>query len=69
MKKLKKALQQLFDASKLSGVIKVVGMPDLHQGYGLPIGGVMVSKLENAIISPGAVGFDINCGVRLLTTD
>lgn len=65
----KTALQQLFNASKLPGIISVVGMPDLHQGYGLPIGGVMVSKFENAIISPGAVGFDINCGVRLLTTE
>ena len=64
----KTALQQLFNASELPGILGVVGMPDLHQGYGLPIGGVMVSKLENAIISPGAVGFDINCGVRLLTT-
>ncbi|MEC9489679.1 MAG: RtcB family protein [Halanaerobiales bacterium] len=62
------ALKQLFNASQLPGIISVVGMPDLHQGYGLPIGGVMVSKFENAIISPGAVGFDINCGVRLLTT-
>ncbi|MFW5718901.1 MAG: RtcB family protein, partial [Halanaerobium sp.] len=64
----KTALQQLFDASQLPGMISVIGMPDLHQGYGLPIGGVMVSEFENAIISPGAVGFDINCGVRLLTT-
>ncbi len=64
----KTALQQLFNASKLPGIISVIGMPDLHQGYGLPIGGVMVSEFENAIISPGAVGFDINCGVRLLTT-
>jgi len=64
----KTALQQLFNASQLPGIISVIGMPDLHQGYGLPIGGVMVSEFENAIISPGAVGFDINCGVRLLTT-
>lgn len=64
----KTALQQLFNAGQLPGIISVIGMPDLHQGYGLPIGGVMVSKFDKAIISPGAVGFDINCGVRLLTT-
>lgn len=62
------ALEQLFNASKLPKIDGVVGMPDLHQGYGLPIGGVMASKLEDALISPGAVGFDINCGVRILTT-
>ncbi|MFW5987816.1 MAG: RtcB family protein [bacterium] len=65
----KTALEQLFDASKLPKIVGVVGMPDLHQGYGLPIGGVMASKLNDAIISPGAVGFDINCGVRILTTN
>ncbi|ADQ15143.1 RtcB family protein [Halanaerobium hydrogeniformans] len=62
------ALKQLFDASKIPGIIAVIGMPDLHQGYGLPIGGIMVSRLNDGIISPGAVGFDINCGVRLMTT-
>lgn len=63
------ALEQLFNASKLPKIEGVVGMPDLHQGYGLPIGGIMASKLKDAIISPGAVGFDINCGVRILTTN
>jgi len=62
------ALQQLFDASRLPKIDGVVGMPDLHQGYGLPIGGVMASQIDEGIISPGAVGFDINCGVRLLTS-
>ncbi|MFW6381624.1 MAG: RtcB family protein [Bacillota bacterium] len=64
----KTALGQLFNASRLPGVVGVVGLPDLHQGYGLPIGGVMAVEIERGIISPGAVGFDINCGVRLLTT-
>ncbi|HKL13147.1 MAG TPA: RtcB family protein [Halanaerobiales bacterium] len=62
------ALKQLFDASKLPGAVRVVGMPDIHIGYGLPIGGVLAVEAEHGIVSPGAVGFDINCGVRLLTT-
>ncbi|MBM7623585.1 RtcB family protein [Sporohalobacter salinus] len=62
------ALKQLFNAAKLPGITGVVGLPDIHQGYGLPIGGVMASNLDNGIVSPGAVGFDINCGVRLLTS-
>jgi tRNA-splicing ligase RtcB len=44
-------------------------MPDAHQGYGFPIGGVAAFDLEDGIISPGGVGYDINCGVRLLRTD
>lgn len=43
-------------------------MPDVHQGYGMPIGGVMASQLPDGIISPGAVGYDINCGVRVLAS-
>ena len=43
-------------------------MPDIHWGYGFPIGGVAAFSLEDGIISPGGVGFDINCGVRLLST-
>ncbi len=61
------ALEQLLAASTLPGVESVVGMPDLHQGYGLPIGGVMACN-KTGPISPGAVGFDINCGVRLIQT-
>ena len=41
-------------------------MPDMHQGYGFPIGGVVATKLPDGVISPGGVGYDINCGVRLL---
>ncbi|MCF8001348.1 MAG: RtcB family protein [Halanaerobiales bacterium] len=63
-----KSLKQLFNASKLPGVVRVVGMPDIHPGYGLPIGGVLAVDPQKGIVSPGAVGFDINCGVRLLKT-
>lgn len=64
------SLQQLMDAASLPGVISpVVGMPDIHSGFGLPIGGVMAMDSEKGIISAGAVGMDINCGVRLLRTN
>lgn len=61
------SLQQLAEAAMLPDVISpVIGMPDVHQGFGLPIGGVMAT---NNLISVGAVGMDINCGVRLLTSN
>lgn len=61
------SLSQLAEAAMLPGVISpVVGMPDIHQGFGLPIGGVMAT---NGLISAGAVGMDINCGVRLIATN
>ncbi|MDY6825837.1 MAG: RtcB family protein [Bacillota bacterium] len=64
------ALQQLIDAASLPGVVSpVVGMPDIHTGFGLPIGGVMAMDREKGLISAGAVGMDINCGVRLLQTN
>jgi len=64
------SLQQLVDAASLSGVISpVIGMPDIHTGFGLPIGGVMAMDSEKGLISAGAVGMDINCGVRLLRTN
>lgn len=60
------SLLQLAEAAMLPGVISpVIGMPDIHEGFGLPIGGVMAT---NGLISVGAVGMDINCGVRLLTS-
>jgi tRNA-splicing ligase RtcB len=46
-----------------------MAMPDIHWGYGFPIGGVAAMDYENGVVSPGGVGFDINCGVRLLRTD
>lgn len=64
------SLQQLMDAAELPGVISpVVGMPDIHSGFGLPIGGVMAMDAADGLISAGAVGMDINCGVRLLKTN
>ncbi|MEW6660859.1 MAG: RtcB family protein [Bacillota bacterium] len=63
------ALRQLADAASLPGVMGVLGMPDLHAGFGLPIGGVMANYLEDGVVSAGAVGMDINCGVRLLATN
>src|SRR5690554_2074751 len=63
------AINQLYNATMLPGVISpVIGMPDIHTGYGLPIGGVMATDYEKGVVSAGAVGMDINCGVRLLTT-
>ncbi|TET37952.1 MAG: RtcB family protein [Planctomycetota bacterium] len=59
------AIRQLLDAAALTGVRKVIGTPDLHHGYGVPIGSVVA--LEGTIC-PAAVGYDINCGMRLLTT-
>jgi len=64
-----RALWQLVNMTTLPGIAKYAfGMPDIHQGYGFPIGGVAASMLdEGGIISPGGIGYDINCGVRLLT--
>jgi tRNA-splicing ligase RtcB len=64
-----RSLEQLVNTATLPGVVKyVLAMPDLHQGYGFPIGGVVATKLPDGAISPGGVGYDINCGVRLLAT-
>ena len=46
----------------------VTVMPDVHQGYGFPIGGVAATRLSDGVVSPGAIGYDINCGVRLLAS-
>jgi len=63
------SLKQVADGATLPGVVKAsLAMPDIHQGYGLPIGGVVASRVDGGIISPGAAGYDINCGVRLLKT-
>lgn len=61
------AIKQLVDGTHLPGVCHpVIGLPDIHTGFGLPIGGVMATCGEDGVISAGAVGMDINCGVRLL---
>jgi tRNA-splicing ligase RtcB len=63
------AIQQLANVATMPGIVKyALAMPDIHWGYGFPIGGVAAFSLENGVISPGGVGFDINCGVRLATT-
>jgi tRNA-splicing ligase RtcB (3'-phosphate/5'-hydroxy nucleic acid ligase) len=66
-----RALWQLVNMTTLPAVQRYAfGMPDIHQGYGFPIGGVLASALsENGVISPGGIGYDINCGVRLLTVN
>jgi tRNA-splicing ligase RtcB len=63
------AVQQLAHVATLPGIIKhALAMPDIHWGYGFPIGGVAAFSLDEGVVSPGGVGFDINCGVRLFTT-
>jgi tRNA-splicing ligase RtcB len=64
-----KSLSQLVNTATLPGAVKyALAMPDIHQGYGFPIGGVIATQLPEGVISPGGVGYDINCGVRLLGT-
>jgi tRNA-splicing ligase RtcB len=64
------ALEQAANVACLPGIVgKALAMPDIHWGYGFPIGGVAAFDAEQGIISPGGIGFDINCGVRLVKTD
>lgn len=63
-------IDQVANVATLPGIVKYsMAMPDAHLGYGFPIGGVAAFREEGGIISPGGVGFDINCGVRLLRSD
>ncbi|MDI9644565.1 MAG: RtcB family protein [Candidatus Verstraetearchaeota archaeon] len=63
-------LQQCANVAHLPGILRYsIVMPDGHQGYGFPIGGVAAFDSEGGVISPGGVGYDINCGVRLLRTN
>ncbi|MHC1605024.1 MAG: RtcB family protein [Candidatus Methanofastidiosia archaeon] len=65
-----KTLQQAINVSMLPGINDAsIVMPDGHQGYGFPIGGVAAFDMEKGVISPGGVGYDINCGVRLLKSE
>lgn len=65
-----RSLEQLVNTAAMPGVVKhVLVMPDAHQGYGPPIGGVVPTRYPDGVISPGAVGYDINCGVRLMASD
>ncbi len=64
------ALQQVVNVASLPGIVgHSFAMPDIHWGYGFPVGGVAATDAEDGVISPGGIGFDINCGVRLLATD
>src|SRR5439155_2371743 len=63
------APQQVVNVAHLPGIVRAsLAMPDIHWGYGFPIGGVAAFDLEEGVISPGGVGYDINCGVRLLAS-
>src|SRR5260370_10131236 len=64
------SLEQAINVAMLPGIVgRSLAMPDIHQGYGFPIGGVAATLPdEGGVVSPGGVGFDINCGVRLLSS-
>src|SRR5512144_1170901 len=63
------SLEQAMNVATLPGIVgPSLAMPDIHQGYGFPIGGVAATDIDNGVVSPGGVGFDINCGVRLVRT-
>jgi tRNA-splicing ligase RtcB len=64
------SLAQACNVAHLPGIVGAsLAMPDMHEGYGFPIGGVAAFDAEDGIVSPGGVGYDINCGVRLMRTD
>jgi tRNA-splicing ligase RtcB len=68
--KLDRTLDQCANVAHLPGIYThAITLPDGHEGYGFPIGGVAATDYEEGVISPGGVGYDINCGVRLLTTN
>src|SRR5271157_2777614 len=63
------SLEQAMNVATLPGIAgHSLAMPDIHQGYGFPIGGVAAMDCDEGVVSPGGVGFDINCGVRLVRT-
>ncbi|UCB42331.1 MAG: RtcB family protein [Dehalococcoidales bacterium] len=65
-----KVFQQVANVAFLPGIVPYsLAMPDVHWGYGFPIGGVAATRVSDGVVSPGGVGFDINCGVRLLRTN
>jgi len=65
-----RSLEQLINVAALPGIINYsIAMPDAHEGYGFPIGGVAAMRMKDGVISPGGVGYDINCGMRLLKSD
>jgi tRNA-splicing ligase RtcB len=63
-------IEQVANVAFLPGIVgRSMAMPDVHWGYGFPIGGVAATRVEDGVVSPGGVGFDINCGIRLLRSD
>src|SRR3954462_10558707 len=61
------SLEQLCNVAPLPGIVgAALAMPDMHQGYGFPVGGVAATAPPDGVVSPGGVGYDINCGRRLL---
>jgi len=64
------SLTQVANVAQLPGILCCsLAMPDIHYGYGFPIGGVAAFSVDDGVVSPGGVGYDINCGCRLLATD
>src|SRR3982751_4086832 len=62
-----RSLEQLQNVATLPGIVgAAIAMPDIHQGYGFPVGGLAATEPPDGVVSPGGVGYDINCGVRLL---
>jgi tRNA-splicing ligase RtcB len=67
---LEQTLEQVANVAYLPGIVNYsMAMPDIHWGYGFPIGGVAAMRITDGVISPGGVGFDINCGVRIMRTN
>src|SRR6266542_3229598 len=65
-----RSLEQLANVATLPGIERcALVMPDVHEGYGFPIGGVAATRYPDGVISPGGIGYDINCGVRLLKSN
>jgi tRNA-splicing ligase RtcB len=68
--RLEQTLEQVVNVAHLPGIVgNSLAMPDIHWGYGFPIGGVAAMGVKDGVISPGGVGFDINCGVRIMRTN
>ncbi|MCL4533737.1 MAG: RtcB family protein [Bacteroidetes bacterium] len=65
-----RSMEQLVNVATLPGIqVAAIAMPDIHEGYGFPIGGVAATNYPDGAISPGGIGYDINCGVRLLKSE
>ena len=65
-----RSLWQIVNVATLPGISRyALAMPDIHEGYGFPVGGVAAMSVKDGVISPGGIGYDINCGVRLLMSE